>query len=86
MADISLLYILELGAIVLFLYNLGLTIYRLFFHPLAKFPGPRLAAATEYYEIYFDLIKDGQFIWEMERMHNQYGTVLLNFSRRSRKL
>lgn len=54
-------------------------IYRLYAHPLAGFPGPRLAVATFLYEIYYDVVKGGMYIWEIERMHEKYGT----FSRSS---
>lgn len=54
-------------------YHVYLVIYRLFFHPLAKFPGPKLAAATDLYEVYFNVIKRGMFLWEIESMHKQYG-------------
>lgn len=59
-----------------FVYSLALVIYRLFFHPLAKFPGPKLAAATHYFELYFETVKKNQFIWEIERIHNRYGKVV----------
>lgn len=49
------------------------TIYRLYFHPLNKIPGPRLAAATHLVEFYYDIVKGGKFIWEVERMHEKYG-------------
>ena len=33
------------------------------FHPLAKIPGPRLAALTTWYEFYWNVIQDGQFTY-----------------------
>lgn len=48
--------------------------YRLYAHPLAEFPGPKIAAATFLYEFYYDVVKGGMYIWEIERMHEKYGT------------
>jgi len=55
------------------LYLAVQTIYRLYFHPLRKIPGPKLAAASSAYEFYFNVIKGGKFIWEIERLHEVYG-------------
>ena len=59
-------------------YASVVVIYRLFFHPLARFPGPRLAACTHLYEQYFDLIKNpgGQFLFHVEELHKIYGPVV----------
>jgi len=56
-----------------FLYGISLAIYRLWLSPLSKFPGPKLAALTLWYEFYFDVIKRGKFAWEIKRMHEVYG-------------
>ncbi len=48
-------------------------IYRVYFGPLAKFPGRKLAALTLWYEFYYDVVKRGQYTFEIQRMHQQYG-------------
>lgn len=40
-------------------YRVGLIIYRLTLHPLAKFPGPRIAAASSLYQMYYDVSING---------------------------
>ena len=60
------------GALAFYLVTLGL--YRLIFHPLAKFPGPKLAAVSRYYEAYHDVIQDGQYTNKIAELHRSYGT------------
>lgn len=48
-------------------------IRRLFFHPLAHIPGPRLAALTWWYEFYFDLAQQGRYVFKIQELHMQYG-------------
>ncbi|KIK56939.1 hypothetical protein GYMLUDRAFT_145791, partial [Collybiopsis luxurians FD-317 M1] len=58
------------------LYLAALVLYRLFFHPLHKFPGPVLAALTNWYEIYYNIIHEGGLPAEIERLHKLYGPVI----------
>ncbi len=71
------LYTLIWGPVVAFVlvlsYLLLQAIYRLYWSPLARFPGPRLAAISFAYEFYFDVWRPGMFIWEIERLHQVYG-------------
>lgn len=60
------------------IYNIVLIIYRLYFSPLSKFPGSKFAAATGWYEFYFDYWKSGKYIFEIERMHQVYGILLIH--------
>lgn len=57
------------------LYLLLLVVYRLTLHPLARIPGPILAAATGAYEAYFQIGKEGggRYWIEVERLHKIYG-------------
>lgn len=57
------------------LYFGTLVFYRLFLHPLAKFPGPKLAAITRYFEAYFDIVQNGQYTFKIAEMHKKYGMV-----------
>lgn len=67
--SISLNYVL----IALLLYVAGGVSYRLYLSPIAKFPGPKLAAATGLYELYYEVVKKGKYIWKIEEMHQRYG-------------
>ncbi|KAK6441795.1 hypothetical protein LTR95_001961 [Oleoguttula sp. CCFEE 5521] len=58
------------------IYSLTKLFYRVFLHPLARFPGPRLAAATYLYEAYYDVWKGGQFLFHLDVLHDQYGPVV----------
>ncbi|RDW78939.1 cytochrome P450 [Aspergillus mulundensis] len=46
----------------------------IYWHPLSQFPGPILVLLGPFYEFYYDVIKDGTFLWEIEKMHQKYGT------------
>ena len=74
MLSLSLFQLTVAGAVSPVLYLFGLVIYRLWFHPLAKFPGPKLAAATLWVEFYHDVVRSGMYIWEIEKMHKKYGS------------
>ena len=67
---------IPLTVTLLLLWVIGKIVYRLFFHPLAGFPGPKLAALTGLVEFYHDGIRGGQYTFEIAHMHKTYGTYL----------
>ncbi|KAJ4357742.1 uncharacterized protein N0V89_002318 [Didymosphaeria variabile] len=54
-----------------FLYIFGSTVYRLTLHPLARYPGPKLAAITDIYLTYYAY--RGSRHLAFQRAHEQYG-------------
>jgi hypothetical protein len=71
----TILKLLALPSILLVIYLIGLGIYRLYFSPLAAYPGPKLAALSNWYEFYYDVICQGQFTFKIQELHKQYGMV-----------
>lgn len=48
-------------------------IYNLYFHPLRNVPGPWLAAMTPLCDFWYDAVKRGNYLWEIQKMHDKYG-------------
>ena len=57
----------------LLLYVAYSVLYRLYISPLATIPGPKLAALTVCYEMYYDLVERARFPWKIEELHYIYG-------------
>lgn len=51
-------------------------VYRLYFSPLAKIPGPRLAAISRLYELYHDGYRSGGYVHKLRELHKQYGRYI----------
>jgi hypothetical protein len=61
--------------IIWIMYLFSLAVYRVYLSPLSKFPGPKLATATRWYEFYYDVVLKGQFSFKIQEMHKKYGIV-----------
>lgn len=49
-------------------------IYRITVHPLARFPGPKLAGATYWYEFSYDVWPNYlRYTFKLQELHEQYG-------------
>ncbi|EGU72734.1 hypothetical protein FOXB_16756 [Fusarium oxysporum f. sp. conglutinans Fo5176] len=51
-----------------------LVIYRLFFHPLAQYPGPKLAACSQLW--FIQAWTRGRYPFVMKQVHDKYGDVV----------
>lgn len=74
------LYFTSLGSLVnlcviVVVWTLGFIVTRLYFHPLSKFPGPRIAALTRWYEFYHDVLRDGTYVKYYPELHKKLGNT-----------
>ena len=53
-----------------------LVVRRLFLHPLSKFPGPPLAAVSPLYKSYYEVIKGGEWLNHVDKLHRAYGELI----------
>ncbi|KAK5096990.1 hypothetical protein LTR70_002207 [Exophiala xenobiotica] len=74
--DSTLLSKAQIGFVPVLVYIVTLAVYRLYLSPLAKFPGPRLAALTLWYEFYYDVVQRGRYTWKIREMHRTYGPIV----------
>lgn len=54
-------------------YGLYSVLYNVYFHPLARFPGPPLASTTIYWKAYVECVANRSFCHELVKLHAQYG-------------
>ena len=63
---------LVLLSVALISYVASICVYRRFFHPLAKIPGPFLPAVTKLYQSYYNR----RFYLQIEKLHARYGPIV----------
>ena len=68
--------LVALGFLLLLTYLVVLAVYRLYVSPLAKFPGPKLAALSKWYEAFFEIVRNGEFSFQIDKLHDQYGKTI----------
>jgi len=79
MAVITLLQVIDTTVVLSLLFTFIGAIRRLYFHPLAHIPGPKLAALTWWYEFYFDGVRQGNYVFKIQKLHKQYGRALVPY-------
>lgn len=58
-------------------YRIAIALYNISpLHPLARFPGPKIAAVSYLYEAYYDWLLVGRYGKVIARMHEQYGPIV----------
>ncbi|KAI6554314.1 hypothetical protein MCOR03_007395 [Pyricularia oryzae] len=70
----NVLGLVKLTAVLLPIYLLGHAVYNLFFHPLRRFPGPRLQHIS--YHAYAYRLSRGTLAHDVAKWHRQYGPVV----------
>ncbi|KAK7941544.1 uncharacterized protein PG986_013931 [Apiospora aurea] len=59
-------------AVAIVAYYATLVFYRLCLDPLARFPGPKLAAISRWYEAYYDLFLGGKYTFKIAEPYHPH--------------
>lgn len=70
------LHALHLVCVSACIYTIVGAVYRIFYSPIAQYPGPRLAALTFWYEFYYDVVCKGRYSWKIQELHQIYGPIV----------
>lgn len=70
--------ILIFGVCAFAAYRVWIIVYNLYFSPLAKFPGPKLAAVSYLPELHYNLFagEGGKFPFIVREWHDKYGPIV----------
>jgi hypothetical protein len=76
MISVASISLAQLAALAGTSYCIVLAIRRIYFSPISHFPGPKLAAATLWYQFYYDVVLGGQYVWKIRDLHKKYGPIV----------
>lgn len=69
--------LLAVGCVLLLAtYGVLTAVSRLFLSPISRFPGPKLAALTRWYEFYYEVVQKGQYTFHIQELHKKYGPIV----------
>jgi uncharacterized membrane-anchored protein YitT (DUF2179 family) len=74
---LSFITISSLFATIYVIYIVYLVVYRLYFHPLSKYPGPLHGAVSRWPEFYYEVVQKGQFSKVIDTYHDKYGKKVI---------
>ncbi|KAF2757731.1 trichodiene oxygenase [Pseudovirgaria hyperparasitica] len=57
-------------------YVAYMIVWRLYYHPLSKFPGHKIVAVSRWYEAYYEIVRKGTYYEKIQEFHDQYGPVV----------
>ncbi|KFA51588.1 hypothetical protein S40293_03972 [Stachybotrys chartarum IBT 40293] len=68
---------LALGCVVALAIWATTAAYRIWLHPLSRYPGSKTAAVSNsWWELYWNYYRNGEMIFEIERLHKVHGPVI----------
>lgn len=63
------------GAVISYtVYSLLVAVYNVYWHPLARFPGPLLCRMSWVQQCYYEAILGGKLLERLPAYHQKYGT------------